>query len=132
MRRLAFLAAASLAFIAISEPPSAEARKGSCSSGCYDKIAEKYGRPWSYGDLAPADQRSFLKCTKECDASAPKSKSMQGKFKTKKECNRSIKRYEEKSSVQNCSWGCTRCDDGSYVCTNPDKREFNQCDDRFD
>ena len=80
MRRLAFLAAASLAFIAISEPPSAEARgKGElcnntckkeyskCTSGCYDKIAEKYGRPWRYGDLAPADQQSFLKCTKRCD-----------------------------------------------------------------
>ena len=70
MRRLAFLAAASLAFIAISEPPSAEARSdhSKCSSGCDDKIAEKYGSRWSYGDLAPADQRSFLKCSEKCDA----------------------------------------------------------------
>ena len=43
-----------------------EAAKSMCSSGCYDKIAEKYGRPWSYGDLAPADQQSFLKCAKKC------------------------------------------------------------------
>ena len=44
-----------------------EAAKSKCNSGCYDKIAEKYGRPWRYGDLAPADQQSFLKCTKRCD-----------------------------------------------------------------
>ena len=69
MRRLALIAAASLAFIAISEPPSAEARSdhSKCSSGCDDKIAEKYGRPWSYPDLAPADQRSWMKCTDKCD-----------------------------------------------------------------
>tara|TARA_B100000965_G_C19513310_1_gene722944 strand:+ start:563 stop:1045 length:483 start_codon:yes stop_codon:yes gene_type:complete len=75
MRRLAFLAAASLAFIAISEPPSAEARgaaNSKCSSACYDKIAEKYGRPWSYGDLAPADQRSFVKCANKCDIDFPR------------------------------------------------------------
>ena len=108
MRRLAFLAAASLAFIAISEPPSAEARKGSCSSGCYDKIAEKYGRPWSYGDLAPADQRSWLKCTKKCDAtdSAPTSGPIQGKFRTRKECNNA-----------RCKFGCDQCKDGSFACT---------------
>ena len=54
MRRIAFLAAAaSIAFVAISEPPSAEANgKRKCESGCYDKIEKKYGRPWSYGDLA--------------------------------------------------------------------------------
>ncbi len=68
MRRLAFLVAATIAFIAISEPPSAEANgKSKCDSGCYDKIAKKYGRRWSYGDLSPADQRSFLKCTTKCD-----------------------------------------------------------------
>ena len=68
MRRIAFLAAASIALIAISEPPSAEANGNSkCSRGCYDKIAKKYGRPWSYGDLSPADQRSWKKCQDKCD-----------------------------------------------------------------
>ena len=68
MRRIAFLAAASLALIAISEPPSAEANgKRKCESGCYDKIAKKYGKRWSYGDLSPADQRSWLKCQEKCD-----------------------------------------------------------------
>ena len=44
-----------------------EAAKSKCNSGCYDKIAEKYGRPWRYGDLAPADKQSFLKCAQRCD-----------------------------------------------------------------
>ena len=67
MRRLAFLAAASLVLIAISEPPSAEANgKSKCNRGCDDKIAKKYGRPWSYGDLPPADQRSWVKCIEKC------------------------------------------------------------------
>ena len=126
MRRLALIAAASLAFIAISEPPSAEARgKSTCNSGCYDKIAEKYGRPWRYGDLDPADQRSWMKCTKKCDASAPKSKSMQGLFRTKKECTRSIIRDGGENSIQKCSWGCTKCDDGSYDCQRP--KEHRNC-----
>ena len=68
MRRLALIAAASIDFIAISEPPSAEANgKSKCDSGCYDKIAKKYGKRWSYGDLSPADQRSWLKCQEKCD-----------------------------------------------------------------
>tara|TARA_B100000073_G_scaffold40356_1_gene30254 strand:+ start:535 stop:798 length:264 start_codon:yes stop_codon:yes gene_type:complete len=67
LKRLAFLAAASIAFIAISEPPSAEAdEKWKCHSGCDDKIAKKYGEQWSYGDLSPADQQSWLKCEKKC------------------------------------------------------------------
>ena len=67
MRRIAFLAAASIAFVAISEPPSAEANgKRKCESGCIDKIAKKYGRLWSYGDLSPADKRSLDKCRKGC------------------------------------------------------------------
>ena len=111
MRRLAFLAAASLALIAISEPPSAEANgKRKCESGCYDKIAKKYGKRWSYGDLSPADQRSFLKCSEKCEATdyfAPKSNSMQGKFRTKKECQAS----------ERCERGCETCGDGSYVCS---------------
>ena len=73
MRRLAFIAAASLAFIAISEPPSAEARDKrkvfqQCKEACIDKISEKYGGGWRYGDLDPADERSFLKCSEKCDA----------------------------------------------------------------
>ena len=73
MRRLAFLAAASLAFIAISDSPVAEARGAGnrkCSNACYDKIAEKYGRPWSDGALAPADQTWWLDCTEICDVKA--------------------------------------------------------------
>ena len=67
MRRLAFIAAASIALIAISEPPSAEANgKSKCQRGCNDKIAKKYGRDWRYGDLSPADQRSWLKCQEKC------------------------------------------------------------------
>ena len=79
MRRLAFIAAASLAFIAISEPPSAEAQMqdgtllfknaNKCKSGCGDKFTKKYGRKWSYGDLSPADKRSWLKCTEKCEKS---------------------------------------------------------------
>ena len=71
MRRIAFLAAASIALIAISEPPSAEARgKGydKCTRGCDDKIAKKikYCRDWAFGDLPPADQRSWKKCIEKC------------------------------------------------------------------
>ena len=110
MRRLAFIAAASLAFIAISEPPSAEANgRSKCDRGCYDKIAEKYGKPWRYGDLSPADQRSFLKCSEKCDATdfAPKSGSIRGDFRTKKECEAS----------RQCGMGCQTCSDSSYVCS---------------
>ena len=119
MRRLAFLAAASLAFIAISEPPSAEARGGkehnNCIIGCNDKIAEKYGSRWSYGDIAPADQRSWLKCIKKCEAIdyAPKSGSIQGKHRTLGQCNKDRK----------CNMGCDRCDDGSFDCSDPSRPE---------
>ena len=109
MRRLAFLAAASIALIAISEPPSAEANgKRKCQRGCNDKIAKKYGNRWSYGDLSPADKRSWLKCIEKCDATdfVPKSNSMEGKFRTKKECKAS----------RRCQNGCESCSDSSYVC----------------
>ena len=67
MRRLAFLAAASIALIAISEPPSAEANgKSKCQSGCDDKIAKKYGRDWRYGDLSLEDQKSWRICQEKC------------------------------------------------------------------
>ena len=76
MRRIAFLAAASIALIAISEPPSAEARgKGydKCTRGCDDKIAKKikYCRDWAFGDLPPADQRSWKKCIEKCKKDFP-------------------------------------------------------------
>tara|TARA_Y100001968_G_scaffold80159_1_gene71340 strand:+ start:93 stop:476 length:384 start_codon:yes stop_codon:yes gene_type:complete len=124
MRRLALLAVASLAFIAISEPPSAEARGKSyqqCTSGCNDKIAEKYGSRWSYGDLAPADQRSWVKCIKKCEAtdSAPTSGPMQGKFRTRKECNNG-----------RCKFGCDQCKDGSFACSSTTGRRSCKLDRR--
>ena len=81
MRRLAFLAAASLTFAAI--PHSVKADIGSsigqsnqqnqqCNDACYDKIAEKYGRPWAYHELAPADQTWWMKCTEKCDKDYPR------------------------------------------------------------
>ena len=80
MRRLALLTAASLTFAAI--PHSVKADIGSieqsnqqnqqCNDACYDKIAEKYGRPWAYHELAPADQRSWMKCTEKCDKDYPR------------------------------------------------------------
>ena len=74
MRRLAFLAAASLAFIAISETPSAGARSENrrCRDAYYNKIAEKYGRPWAYGDLVPADQKWWRDCKKKFDEDSPR------------------------------------------------------------
>ena len=81
MRRLAFLVAASLAFVAISEPPSAEAQMqdgtllfqnvNKCKRGCGDKFTKKYGRDWRIGDLSPAEQRSLDKCRKDCDGRDP-------------------------------------------------------------
>ena len=119
MRRLAFIAAASLAFIAISEPPSAEARKGSskCSSGCYDKIAEKYGRPWSYGDLAPADQRSFLKCSNKCKE-ARTDREIQEYEKRNPPKRWCYVKPEIKCSLEICDKTCKRKTGDKRSCTN--------------
>ena len=71
MRRLAFLAAASLAFIAISEPPSAEARD--CKFNKYHSVKECVKRcppaPTAHGNMSNLEKREYrkaLNARKEC------------------------------------------------------------------
>ena len=76
MRRLAFLAAASLAFIAISEPPSAGAKRTQfdssenrrCRDACYTPGIEYY-------QMSEKDQKKWSKCINNCDRDFPEKKS---------------------------------------------------------
>ena len=76
MRRLAFLAAASLAFIAISEPLSAS---DNLEEACrhrtqFKKLEYKYERcikacdsGGRYNELSSADKKKWVKCQKDCE-----------------------------------------------------------------
>ena len=73
MRRLAFLAAASLAFIAISEPPSAEAQsntecKRTCSCSSRDKNCPCEKNMNNFDEKAIKRQRD---CKNKCNSSSP-------------------------------------------------------------
>ena len=122
MRRLAFIAAASLAFIAISKPPSAEARGRESSRASYCKFNE-YHRvkecrkrcppaPTAHGNMSNLEKREYRKaldarkeCFEECWESYRKERDRvlkcemqecerRGSWRCDDECMKSARKYE--------------------------------------
>jgi len=80
MRRLAFLAAASLAFIAISEPISAntsmqeacrQRRENKKLEPKYERCRKACNSGGRYNELSSADKKKWVKCQKDCEQKYP-------------------------------------------------------------
>ena len=80
MRRLAFLAAASLAFIAISEPLSAsdnleevcrQGRENEKLEAKYERCMKACNSGGRYNELSSADKKKWVKCHKDCKQKYP-------------------------------------------------------------